>query len=92
MIDVVIDVSCIYGMRDENDVMASDSDTQSVIKLSNSKVLYLREVNKYLALVCLLKADKFDKQGLIDYNFSCLKRAICEVFEVGKKFKTVANK
>lgn len=65
--------------------MAGDSETQSVIKLSNNKVLYLREVNKYLCLVCLLKTDVFDKQGLIDYNFLCLKRAISEVYEVGKK-------
>jgi len=85
MIDVVIDVSCIYGVKDENEVMAGDTETQSVIKLSNSTVLYLREVNKYLALVCLLKGDVFQKQGLIDYNFLCLKKAILEVYEVGKK-------
>lgn len=66
-------------------VMAGDTDCHSVIKLSNSTVLYLREVNKYLALVCLLKSDVFEKQGLIDYNFLCLKKAILEVYEVGKR-------
>lgn len=84
MIDVVIDVSCIYGMKD-GDSSVYDPETQSVIKLNNDKVLYLREVNKHLALVCHLRGDKFDKQGLLDYNFSCLKKAIMEVFEVGKK-------
>lgn len=34
-----------------------------MIRLNNSTVLYLREVNKYLALVCLLREDSFEKQG-----------------------------
>jgi len=84
MIDVVIDVSCIYGLKEEGETMAYDPETQSVIKLNNGMVLYLREVNKYLALVCMIRGEKFDKQGLIDYNFECLKRAITRVFEVGK--------
>jgi len=81
MIDVVIDISCIYGNRDE-DVEAKESETQSIIKIGTDTVLYLREINKYLALVCYMRDDKFDKQGLIDYNFDCLKRAINKVFEV----------
>jgi Ras-related GTP-binding protein C/D len=83
MIDVVIDVSCIYGYNGkegETDGLAYDVESQSVIKLSNGMVLYLREVNKYLALVCILREDNFDKHGLIDYNIQCFKKAISEVF------------
>jgi hypothetical protein len=47
MIDVVIDVSCIYGMKEDSDGLAYDEKSQSLIKLSNGMVLYLREVNKY---------------------------------------------
>jgi Ras-related GTP-binding protein C/D len=85
MIDVVIDVSCIYGMREEGENLTSDPETQSVIKLNNGMVLYLREVNNNLSLVCLLREDKFDKHGLIDYNFACFKKAIMQVFEVSTK-------
>ena len=46
MIDVVIDVSCIYGMKEDSDGLAYDDKSQSLIKLSNGMVLYLREVNK----------------------------------------------
>merc|ERR1711862_1007383 len=53
MIDVVIDISCIYGNEIEG--QAYDTTSQSIIKLSNGMVLYLREVNKYLALVALLR-------------------------------------
>ena len=80
MIDVVIDVSCIYGMDEEGGNLAYDSGSASVIRLNNNMVLYLREVNNYLALVCLLRAENFQKQGLIDYNIDCFKEAMCEVF------------
>lgn len=79
MIDVVIDISCIYGLSDAEG-LAYDSESQSVIRLNNGMVLYLREVNKYLALVCLIREDNFDKLGLIDYNFKCFRKAIGDVF------------
>ncbi|KAF1791120.1 P-loop containing nucleoside triphosphate hydrolase [Phytophthora cactorum] len=86
MIDVVIDVSCIYGMKDdgEGDGLAYDAKSSSVIKLNNGMVLYLREVNNYLALVCLLRAENFMKQGIIDYNIDCFKSAIGDVFKAPK--------
>jgi len=80
MIDVVVDVSCIYGLKEEKGIVY-DEESHSVIKLSNGTILYLREVNKYLALVCLLREDNFDKHGLIDYNFQCFKKAISDVFK-----------
>jgi Ras-related GTP-binding protein C/D len=46
MIDVVIDVSCIYGLEENGEGAAYDSKTASVIKLNNGTVLYLREVNR----------------------------------------------
>ncbi|KAF9427233.1 hypothetical protein BGZ76_002407 [Entomortierella beljakovae] len=60
----------------------------SVIKMGNGTVLYLREVNKYLALICLLRADTFEKQGLIDYNVQCFKEAMDQVFELKRAERT----
>ena len=85
MIDVVIDVSCIYGMRDDGEGCAYDQQSSSIIRLNNSTVLYLREVNRFLALVCLLKEEVFDRQGLIEYNFHCFREAIQEVFDIRRK-------
>lgn len=45
-------------------------------------MLYLREVNKFLALVCILREENFNKQGVIDYNFLCFRDAIVQVFEL----------
>lgn len=80
MIDVVIDISCIYGVK-EGIGSSFDDSSSSIIKLNNGTILYLREVNRFLALVCILREDNFDRQGLIDYNFQCFRVAIQEVFE-----------
>lgn len=76
--------------QNETDGLGIDQTSQSIIKLSNGMVLYLREVNKYLALVAQLRAENFKKQGLIDYNFSCFRQALADVFtkrrEIKKKY------
>lgn len=55
--------------------------------MNNNTILYLREVNKFLALVCILREDNFHKQGVIDYNFLCFRDAIERVFELKMKNK-----
>uniref|UniRef100_A0A4W4H920 Ras-related GTP-binding protein n=1 Tax=Electrophorus electricus TaxID=8005 RepID=A0A4W4H920_ELEEL len=82
MIDVVIDVSCIYGLKEDGTGSAYDKDSLAIIKLNNTTVLYLKEVTKFLSLVCILREESFEKKGLIDYNFHCFRKAIHEVFEV----------
>ncbi|XP_026472730.1 ras-related GTP-binding protein C-like isoform X2 [Ctenocephalides felis] len=91
MIDVVIDVSCIYGISDDVDTTAFDNQSSSLIKLNNGTILYLREVNKFLALVCILREDNFDKQGVIDYNFLCFREAIQQVFELRSKAQKISE-
>ena len=34
-----------------------------------------------MALVCLMRADNLERQGLIDYNIGCFKTALSKVFE-----------
>lgn len=50
-------------MKEEQDPAAFDEQSFSLIKLNNGTVLYLREVNKFLALVCILREDNFDHKG-----------------------------
>ena len=118
MIDVVLDVSGIYGlgpsheavraaavkaksskqMKDSSDQdqvtlisqspagdledeivdqdSAYDSESSSVIRLSNGMVLYLKEVDTMLALVCITRSENFRRKSLINYNIGCLKRAL----------------
>lgn len=84
MIDVVLDVSGIYGLGphdDEEDQLidpdsAYDKDSTSVIRLSNGMVLYLKEVDTMLALVCITRSENFRKKSLINYNIGRLKKAL----------------
>jgi len=97
MIDVVLDVSGIYGLgpkdpesellgtlispeEPEEELIdpdsAYDKDSASVISLSNGMVLYLKEVDTMLALVCITRSENFRKKSLINYNISRLKKAL----------------
>lgn len=64
MIDVVIDVSFIYGLTSADDLApAFDRHSQASIRLNNGTFLHLREVNRFLALVCILRDEAMEKQG-----------------------------
>eukprot|EP00741_Cyanophora_paradoxa_P003035 tig00000663_g2947.t1 len=79
MIDVVIDVSCIYGAHEEGDALAFDAASASVIKLNNGMALYLRHVSQYQALVCILREEMLQRAGLLEHNFGCFRAALRDV-------------
>jgi len=89
MIDVVIDVSCIYGLAEDGNSIANsiacDAKSSCVIHLNNGTLLYLREVDRCLALVCILREESFDRQHLLDYNIQVFKEALTEIFAVSQK-------
>lgn len=60
---------------------AYDNKSASVIRLSNGMVLYLKEVDTMLALVCITRAENFRKKSLINYNIGCLKKALRALVE-----------
>ncbi|KKY26980.1 putative gtr1 g domain containing protein [Diplodia seriata] len=90
-IDVVVDVSEIYGWDrpDENGYADGDveetgnNDAESLITMERkgNNYLYLREINKYLALICLMGEDSpAEKKALIDYNVGVFQEALAQVF------------
>ncbi|KAG2194048.1 hypothetical protein INT47_008132, partial [Mucor saturninus] len=117
MIDVVLDIECIYGpqsgcgpygketydestlhdleigchngtSREEGETchsFSSDIEASSIIKLNNGDVLYMKEINSLLALICMIRGDNFKKHGLIDYNFQCFTSAVTELFKFSQK-------
>jgi Ras-related GTP-binding protein C/D len=96
MIDVVMDLSSIYGTGDgsapaENTaVVAYDENSHSVMKLkkpNGNMVLFMREVNKYLALVCVMKEESFNRAGVINYNFRHCRGALTEILKNREKLK-----
>jgi Ras-related GTP-binding protein C/D len=95
-IDVVVDISEIYGWRANDPESAlhneedgyqveetGDSCAESLITLEKKRgsYLYLREINKYLALICLMGEDSpTDRKALIDYNVGVFQDALKQVF------------
>lgn len=63
-------------------VTAIDDQSGSVFKLNNGIILYLRQINKFMALVCILREFNFTRQGIIEYNFLCLHDAIHKLFAI----------
>lgn len=59
-----------------------DEQSGSIFKLNNGIILYLREIDQYLALVCILREYNFSRQGVIEYNCLCLNDAIHKIFAV----------
>merc|ERR1712060_313060 len=89
MIDVVIDVSCIYGLAEDGSSIASsierDAKSSCIIHLHNGTLLYLREVDRCLALVCILREENFDRQHLLDYNIKVFKEALIDICRVASR-------
>lgn len=82
MVDFVIDVSCIYGLNEEGpQSIAYDSKSSCTINLNNGTLLYLREVDRCLALVCIIREENFDRQHLVDYNIKVFKDALVQIFQ-----------
>lgn len=59
-----------------------DSMSSSVIKLTGGRALYLKEINRHLALICILREEALTKQALIDYNVRQLKKSILKLFRL----------
>ena len=78
VIDVVLDMSSIYG---NTATFSTDiKNDESIISLNNGQ-LYLRPVNSHLVIVALIREDALDKQGLIDYNIRIISKSLMEIFD-----------
>jgi len=90
MIDVTIDISSIYGhkvdqqnnnkQQIQHQNRPFDQDTSAMIMLRTRQVIFLRQINVYLALVAVIKEDNFEKQGLIDFNFNVFRQVFFLIF------------
>lgn len=97
-IDVIVDVSEIYGWQRSQDYIENlegppwnkkledqvgCKDAESCIVLTDQKrPIMLREVNKYLALVTIMKEGSYEKMPLVTMNVETVVRGLTEVFEI----------
>ncbi|CCJ30792.1 unnamed protein product [Pneumocystis jirovecii] len=82
-IDVILDVSEIYGYERKNSLnnknTTDETEISSIIRLSNGMALYFQELNRYLALVCLIRTENLEKHSLLEYNIQCFSKAIKQI-------------
>ena len=62
--------------------MQDDQDTQCIIHLTNNTLIYLKMVDRFLALVCVVQEQAFDQQSLIDYNITVFRDALLKLFKI----------
>ncbi|KAL9056647.1 MAG: hypothetical protein Q9162_002818 [Coniocarpon cinnabarinum] len=85
-IDVIVDISEIYGWDRPADGGKSEygnQEAESLITMEKkgAKYLYLREVNQYLALVCIVgEDDPQHRKAAIDYNVGAFQKALAQIF------------
>lgn len=97
MIDVVLDMSGIYGdsmncqLESEEDQRCFDDNSYSLININNvnkgedsKSHLYLRFIDINLALICIINDKNFDRAHLIDFNIKVFREAVKEIFKCCK--------
>lgn len=103
-IDVIIDVSMVYGSwsrskahRDklegppwsqklEDQVAVSFAESHIVVN-EGLRPIMLREVDRYLALVAIMKENSYEKMPLVNMNVDVVAKGLTEFFEVTKRGK-----
>jgi Ras-related GTP-binding protein C/D len=86
MIDVILDMSGIYGESTNND-MNFDDNSYSLIRINNARnensksLLYLRFIDVNLALISIINDENYERQHLIDYNIKLFSDAVKEIFK-----------
>lgn len=100
-IDVIVDISEVYGWERSPEYLAKlagtpfnkpleeqmgSKDAESCIVLSDQKrPVLLREVNKYLALVAIMKESTHGKMPMVTFNVEVVVQALLKVFEITRK-------
>lgn len=53
----------IYRLTGDEAGTPYDKESMAIIHLNNTTVMYLKEVTKFLALVCFLREESFERKG-----------------------------
>lgn len=81
-VDVIVDITDLYGHERKHGLVLGDQmeETESSMTIHDGSMIYLKEMNRYLCLVTVIKNEKAkDKKGLIDYNCHIFQDALNQV-------------
>lgn len=75
-IDLVLDISNIYSPKDIEGISHDDL-SYTCVKLYNDHYIYLKQVNRFLAFVCVIRDEVFsENRGVMDYNLTLFKDSV----------------
>lgn len=83
-IDVIVDVTDLYGYQRKKPIQLGEQmeEAESSITIHDGTMIYLKEMNRYLCLVTVIKnKEAKEKKGMIDYNCHVFQDALNAVFE-----------
>uniref|UniRef100_A0A0N4ZS45 GTP-binding protein n=1 Tax=Parastrongyloides trichosuri TaxID=131310 RepID=A0A0N4ZS45_PARTI len=83
MIDVAIDVSTIYGKNKDGITFNEYSAAQFTLK--TKQVLFMRPINKYLALLAIARTENCENESTINFNLKEFRNCVYDVFEIAKR-------
>ncbi|CAF0837822.1 unnamed protein product [Brachionus calyciflorus] len=90
-IDLVLDISNIYAPNDIEGI-SSDDASYTCVKLNNELYLYMKQVNKFLAFVCVIRDEIFmENRGIMDYNLTLFKDSIKDILLAQQNMSLLAN-
>lgn len=72
-----------FRLKEDGTGSAYDKESMAIIKLNNTTVLYLKEVTKFLALVCILREESFERKGK---NFPAIGQLLSNLFLSAVKY------
>jgi len=89
IIDVVLDMSGIYGDQKENEDTESYFDDNSTcsIKINNvlnntKNILFLKFIHKNLALIAVINEESYERNNLLDYNINVFRQAVKNILKI----------
>ena len=89
VIDVILDMSGIYGDQKENEDTESYFDDNSTCSIkindsfNNSKnILFLKFIYKNLALIAIINEENYERNNLLDYNINIFRGAVKNILKI----------
>ena len=86
IIDVVLDMSGIYGDQNEDESYFDDNSTCSIKINSNFQnakcILFLKFIHKNLALIAVINEDNYERNNLLDYNINVFRQAVKNILKI----------
>ena len=87
LIDVVLDMTGIYGDKNGNEDSYFDDNSGCSIKVNDNnnnkkRILFLKFIHKNLALIAVIEEENYERNNLLDYNINIFRQGVKAILKV----------